>query len=53
MGQVGEDLQYQEFRDKVVAVAGHKAKVRVLYLEKKAAYSRWRIGVGGYRTLRR
>ena len=29
MGKVGEDLQYQEVRDKVVAVAGHKAKVRV------------------------
>ena len=29
MGKVGEELRYQEVRDKVVAVAGHKAKVRV------------------------
>ena len=29
MGKVGEDLNYQEVRDKVVAVAGHKAKVRI------------------------
>ena len=29
MGKVGEDLMYQEVRDKVVAVAGHKAKIRI------------------------
>ena len=26
MGNVGEDLRYQEVREKVIAVAGHKAK---------------------------
>ena len=29
MGNVGEELRYQEVRDKVIAVAGHKAKVRI------------------------
>ena len=29
MGKVGEELRYQEVRDKVIAVAGHKAKVRI------------------------
>ena len=29
MGKMGEELRYQEVRDKVVAVTGHKAKVRV------------------------
>ena len=29
MGKVGEELKYQEVRGKVVAVAGHKAKVRL------------------------
>ena len=28
MGNVGEELRYQEVRDKVIAVEGHKANVR-------------------------
>ena len=37
MGNVGEELRYQEVRDKVIAVAGHKAKVRIPVPKEEAA----------------
>ena len=56
MGKVGEDLQYQEVRDKVVAVAGHKAKVRVPLPREEGGIhevENWSWELGGYRTWRR
>ena len=37
MGNVGEDFRYQEVRNKVIAVAGHKARVTFHQHEKKLA----------------